>query len=237
MLRRHRKLLLAAAGLALVSVLGIVLLRENQPQYKGRSLQYWVELRARPPAPAAPDYSSQPRYEDSATAIRHIGTNAIPFLLKWVAYDPPVAMQALERLVWQGGMFTSPFARLPFFRQRTRAEAVFYAFLVLGPDAGCAIPALTRLAENPEKPVVADRAQKCIMVILLMAQKAQPPGSLSPLVLSALTSSSQLLSNVAADVQITSRAAASLRFAPPEPSVSLTLTNVYPPTPLPIGDH
>lgn len=79
------------AGLVLgVSALALLLgLPESQPSYEGRSLRRWVwQL-----------HWDKDRLERAraTVAIRHIGTNGIPWLLRWISYDPIAATAARPR--------------------------------------------------------------------------------------------------------------------------------------------
>src|SRR5256885_15128646 len=73
---RGYRLYIVLFACALIVACGFFLwAREREPQYKGRSLTGWLR-----------------RYEskdgEAAAAVRQIGTNAIPFLLKWMCYEP-----------------------------------------------------------------------------------------------------------------------------------------------------
>jgi hypothetical protein len=88
----------------------------TEPGYKGHPLSYWLRdvdtLSSAWPAPLR---------EGAKAALAHIGTNAIPFLLKWM----------------EGGC-SSMFPD----------AGTIHAFRILGPSARAAIPELARLATN-----------------------------------------------------------------------------------------
>jgi hypothetical protein len=81
-MRKRWKLLLVMA----ISFLAISLLwigrRTPEPTYNGTPLSFWV---ARYQAEA----SDGPADNETLDALRAIGTNAFPFLLKWGSYIPP----------------------------------------------------------------------------------------------------------------------------------------------------
>jgi hypothetical protein len=70
------------AGCALAALISTLTLRtQRQPQYGGRKLEEWLKLYLQ----------SADRFTDgqeAAEAVRHIGTNALPWLLKWTDYEP-----------------------------------------------------------------------------------------------------------------------------------------------------
>ena len=55
----------------------------KEPEYQGKKLSEWVTFHSHGSkvAPNNPDFA--------ASAIRNIGTNAVPWLVRWIAYEPP----------------------------------------------------------------------------------------------------------------------------------------------------
>ena len=58
-------------------------LPDRQPSYQGRPLAYWLCLKNNDDDDAVRD---EPHFEE---AIRAMGTNCLPYLLKWIAYELP----------------------------------------------------------------------------------------------------------------------------------------------------
>jgi HEAT repeat protein len=93
-------------------------------------------------------YDSTQNFEErqqAEEAIRHIGTNAIPSLLRWISYDPSpewdkvlLSLQKLPRALRP---------RFPESRRRLALETEI-GFYLLGAQAAPAIPELTRLADT-----------------------------------------------------------------------------------------
>src|SRR5436305_15036274 len=77
MRKRHVYLIVIAVAV-LVGCFVAVLLFSRQPSYHGRPLEVWIRLQFAPPANG-----------QAAEAIRRIGTNGFPYLLKWVRYETP----------------------------------------------------------------------------------------------------------------------------------------------------
>src|SRR4051794_39911375 len=77
--RRFFRMLMGGVVLVGMFVAVALVVRSSQskePEYEGKKLSEWVlDLNA----------GSSP----SKNAIREIGTNALPYLLKWMRYDPP----------------------------------------------------------------------------------------------------------------------------------------------------
>src|ERR1051325_7061051 len=94
--------------------------RDREPSYNGHTLSEWLHAARpgyiNPPAPPA----------DATAAVRQIGTNALPTLLKWASYDP-TRLQSKLRNIMSGS------------DHPVDAED---GFRLLGPVAGPAIPGL-----------------------------------------------------------------------------------------------
>ena len=130
--------MLAIAGFflaAVMVVLGILLARNREPEYQGRPLSYW----SRQHGPV--DYPDDSKLPPAAQqAIHSIGTNAIPFALEWISWEPSAfRLKLLQNLgPAVGEAFGEGGDEFAF-----QAENVF---TVLGSDARPAIGELTRLA-------------------------------------------------------------------------------------------
>jgi HEAT repeat protein len=96
------------------------------------------------------------RREEATDAIHHIGTNALPCLLKWINYEPRPGQHRLETLVdhlpakIQDNSFLQSLLRN---RDQEQAETASVVFSILGPEAHGAVPALTRLMLRTNRPV------------------------------------------------------------------------------------
>lgn len=146
--KRKSHLLIILAGIvALIAGLLLVLNRTAEPTYEGKRLSEWVEIHRHG--------QSFGERQPAASAIRAIGTNALPCLIRWTAAEPGAVRRYLSVVV-QG-------QRLPSWINRTvtdwliepqmRAIKASDAFGVLGEDAVPAIPALHQLAlysRNPD---------------------------------------------------------------------------------------
>jgi peptidoglycan/xylan/chitin deacetylase (PgdA/CDA1 family) len=120
------------------------LLWPQEPVYHNRTLSAWlqdlVEVDYRGGAGAISE-ADQVRREQAIEAIREIGPNSVPWLLRWISSSPERAsvrdkLQALiEKLDW---------FKLKLPERRDRSAIAVAGFRVLGPAATNALPALGR---------------------------------------------------------------------------------------------
>src|SRR5262245_47282072 len=85
---KRRALLAAMATLLAVGLAVLVWPREQEPSYGGRALSEWLAVYARGQNAAATDSETR-ESERAATAVRAIGTNAVPILLRWMDFKMP----------------------------------------------------------------------------------------------------------------------------------------------------
>ena len=123
---------------------------EHEPIYQGRTLSDWTR-------DLDPHTVVMVGHEPSAwTAIGHMGTNAIPTLLKWLSEpDPPEPLKP----------HLAPCFTL------SRSERAEFAFRILGGAARPAIPELTRLARKSSDP---SRAKRCADSLASIGPEAIP---------------------------------------------------------------
>src|SRR5204863_2527633 len=101
----------------------------EEPNYKGKPLSDWVLPEAFRAGQhrrtlAGDDLQLS---EEANDAIRHIGTNALPYLLKWVQYEPPRSITSTQK---------NPYGEQELYVQGdARAKGAVAAFRALGPDA------------------------------------------------------------------------------------------------------
>jgi hypothetical protein len=158
-MKRRRTVLLLLGCVAVVSFAIFIRPREHEPEYNGVPLSEWVA-----------HYHIDGYDSQTFEAIRHIGTNALPYLVRWIQYEKPRWKTALNLL---GEKLPSSIQRLPLSRwlvhdkAERRAELATEAFRVLGPKARPARDELLRLAfaENSKSANVQRRATYSLMSI------------------------------------------------------------------------
>ena len=149
------------AGVVAAVVVAVVWPREREPEYGGKKLSEWLTQYSK----GVSREGLAPEAREAAGAVRHIGTNALPWLLRWVRYEQPR---------WQGMVYSlmekmPPPLRIrflmkrldPFGAERPYTLAIF-AFGILGEQASPAVPELERLMNDPKPSAIAMRAVVCL---------------------------------------------------------------------------
>lgn len=153
-MKRRRLLLIASALLAVTLTAFLLWPREREPEYKGVPLSAWLERSRRDP--------------DFAPALKHIGTNALPFLIRAVKYEEPRWKAWLRGATasWPRWLVRNRFGnRLLGYTQMTYEAGAPIAFGILGPDADPALDELSRFARTSKNPAAANRANISILFI------------------------------------------------------------------------
>jgi len=140
--RTYLGLLLVLAVGVVAGVLALVFRPVPEPRYGGKKLSEWVE--------ELPGYAPTGKSE-AAQAVRHIGTNAIPFLLEWLRWEPSALRIKLQGPVDKMLTKISPALLKRSHTPYTRSLGAWRAFQTLGPRAAGAIPELSRLMTNTRR--------------------------------------------------------------------------------------
>lgn len=147
---RKRWTIWAAAGCALAAVIATLTFRtEREPEYGGRKLTEWLKLYLQ-----SPDRFTDGR--EAAEAVRHIGTNALPWLLRWADYEPPgwrmtVGTNA-PALARRSGVFRSAYLWLLNRPAEDLNWLARIGFEILGQQARPALPEVQRRMVDWGKP-------------------------------------------------------------------------------------
>jgi hypothetical protein len=151
MKRRRIILISAAVALVLLALLPIAFWPdEKEPEYHGKKLSEWLFLAdEKGYAYVRPD-------NEPVQAVKAIGTNAIPFLLKWVGTEDKPRLMTLSIEVRRLPKFWGRDAIVNGLRERafsfsTRMRGLS-GFQILGPEAVSAVPALTTIARDRARP-------------------------------------------------------------------------------------
>lgn len=126
--------------LGLAAALSYLLLTDRQPKYKGHPLSYWVMLH------------DTDKDAERREAIDAIGTNGIPFLLKWMQHEPPkpgTGLSILRQIPW---------AKAKQDKRADLAEGSDSALRQLGTNAASAAPTLISLLHATNAPTTSARA-------------------------------------------------------------------------------
>lgn len=136
--------MLAAAAI----ILGLVWFTyasNHEPRYEGRSLSEWLRLHEQEVTTRQRHFTGKP-----ADAVRHIGTNGLPFLVKWMQeyrmlspWKVTLRNYAADLGPPAGEIWAQTVAK----RER-RAHLAFSGFEILGETVAPAIPDLVRVANQ-----------------------------------------------------------------------------------------
>lgn len=141
-MKKLRFLVLLLLLAAFMAGLSAYLLRQREPVYQGRPLSKWLEEL---------EYSRlQDGRGSSAEALRHMGTNAMPTLVKMLrARDSELKLQLIRLARKQGLVRVGPFRFHPT-PGLVRCRTAIAACELLGPSARSAIPELVALLRETE---------------------------------------------------------------------------------------
>lgn len=135
-MKRRRNIGLMLLGLFAAAVVWVTWPGEREPSYQGRRLSEWIT-----------SYNSHPRDQEAGDAIRQIGTDALPSLLRWIEYEEPGwRYRLLHWLDARPSGATNDFLRRLFEGPAVaRARSAVMGFEALGEKALPAVPDLARI--------------------------------------------------------------------------------------------
>jgi len=141
----RRRLVLLAITFVIVIGAGVIfcLPQQREPEYKGGKLSEWLGRNGG----SRLSTDMRPAAEESADAVRHIGTNALPWLIKWTLYDELGWRHTLHR--WQQNLPGGLHDYLPEISDPGVTITLgMRGFSVLGDEAAPAVPVLAQALEN-----------------------------------------------------------------------------------------
>jgi hypothetical protein len=142
MWKRRFYLVMFPVGVLLIALLCLVVNREREPEYGGKRLSGWVLN--------LPPHRAQAGDTVSERAVRHIGTNALPYLLKWISYEPAPWRLKLYELAGKV-LPRGPTNALFQDKNMQLAAGAAKAFVALGPEADAAMGEVNRIADDPKR--------------------------------------------------------------------------------------
>jgi hypothetical protein len=142
---------LIAAAAILGGVFWFAYTTYREPRYNGKSLTEWLRLYG--PVSMQMGHGMS---EEVTNAVRHIGTNAVPFLITWIDRQHEMSQWELRlyatAIGWRSGT-PGKAALLAWLDPRpSRGELSVWGFVILGPSARSAIPDLVRIANRGDRP-------------------------------------------------------------------------------------
>ena len=145
-MNKRRRFAIAAGMVAVLVFAAWFVLLSRQPQYEGKNLSHWLRQ-----LESAQDIEL-PQWQESARALRQMGTNTLPWLIAPLkASDPPWKARAVD---WFREVLNKDLSGQLVARDRQRS---LMAFQVLGPVARPLIPEIAAMMTNAN-PEIADAA-------------------------------------------------------------------------------
>jgi hypothetical protein len=146
---------IAIIGGAALIWLGFHVSGPQEPRYKGLPLSRWMDIYSGRVDMSGSSGSEDPRIaaqKEAREAFRAIGTNAIPWLLKWMSVRKPPGGDVILKLAdWKPTERPmAPAIRWMYDRGEHAIES-WIVFEVLGEQASNAVPELTRLLNTADR--------------------------------------------------------------------------------------
>jgi hypothetical protein len=167
---RRIRLISIVVAVILLGGMAIAIFRAREPRYQGRTLTEWIE-RAEPASNKSwvhPSLTSlwlydptDPAWQAASNAVKQIGPDAVPLLLKWAQTKDSPSKSKL--IAWLHAHPSLHFQFKPADEYHFRA---LFGFASLGNEAKPAWPALKQMIE--------DRDSKCRICALNCLAKSQP---------------------------------------------------------------
>lgn len=167
--------------------------RPGEPTYKGKPMSEWLGMR-----------------DDAlvSQAMANIGTNAIPVLIAWTAYEPTAFFRATLNTKNSFHRYMPDQIAAMLRRPYAKSCLAVEAFRYLGTNATQAVPALTRIMRNTNRPFASVHAVQALSYIgsdafaPLLAQLADPNPRLRSYTVTAIGHMSGMGTNAAAAIPL-----------------------------------
>jgi hypothetical protein len=170
-MRKHRKALVWSLIGLLVVIGAFLILAQlqpdlaNQPVYNGRTLAQWLDTASRRNEVNSGRITLQ-QIDVAENAIRAIGTNAYPCLLKWTQHKPSFAKRFFFGTLEMTPMLRPFQAKLwgPTHMREQLAELGVHGFRILHTNA-FAFETLSKMASDSNNPWMQTSAAKALLTI------------------------------------------------------------------------
>lgn len=133
---RRPRLVIAAVIIALaVLIWSLASQTARQPVYRGKPLALWLQTYA----PSSPSVRNSPEWKETDDAVRELGTNCIPILLRMICAKDSALKLRLVALAQK-----QHFVKIRFVPAAEKNVEASRAFIVLGDAAKGAVPLLIK---------------------------------------------------------------------------------------------
>ncbi len=133
---------MVAAAAIILGLVWFTYTRNREPRYEGRSLSQWLDVCSEKSGPP----------EGAVDAVRHIGTNAVPFLVTWTQQTQGLTPWKQRLLVnvlsWKSGAPGKELLLKLITARQPQEWRAAYGFAILGETARAAAPDLARVATH-----------------------------------------------------------------------------------------
>jgi HEAT repeats len=148
---RRQRVVVSLLVCLVAVVLAIVWPREQEPVYRGKKLSEWLVTEGWAEGYRSLNEKKEPD-ADVGEAVRQMGTNALPFLKRWIWYETPVWRKRLADTAYRvnQGLGSWCDGSKLYFRAVGAAEA----FAVLGPLGKPVIPELAGVLRSTNSEAV-----------------------------------------------------------------------------------
>jgi len=141
---RKRRVYLVVIGVAAFAFGLLVVFRterEREPEYQGRPLSYWISFEI--------PVTNPPYLDERVAAIRQMGTNAFPFLLKWLRDEIPAWKRKFYAVIDPNLKHANSFWQLNDHKKIRLMLSSGYVLRALGPESRTALQGLSEIVNDP----------------------------------------------------------------------------------------
>jgi hypothetical protein len=168
-----RRWVIFVALACFVAVVAAILIwpGEREPVYQGKRLSEWIAGEGAVMRDIVPGVTEREDAE-RRDAVRHIGTNVLPFLLKWIAAAGRPERSKIQAVITRASPRVGSAWLHVRSRKWRRALDAGWAIDVMGYDARAALPELTRLSGSTNTFVsyVAKMARDSVETAIVVAE-------------------------------------------------------------------
>ena len=162
-MRKRAQIALAVVAVAIVSVVVWQVCRQREPVYQGKRLSVWLDDYFR-----IKEVRADATYESGEVAIREVGNNALPTLLKMARARDSKFKRKVAELI-----FRKSRGSIRLHNDWEAHRKAILGFTILGPTAASCVPSLVNSLTSDDSSVRCTAAN-CLGLVGPAAQNAVP---------------------------------------------------------------